>query len=138
MRVLSIDYGDKRIGLAMSDPMRITAQGLPTLLNKGEEPSLKAISELCSQNQVGVIVIGLPLHMNGDAGERAKIVLNWKQKLEELVDCEITTWDERLSSREVTRLMIQQDISRKKQKEKCDELSAIIILQGYLEFNRNT
>ncbi len=138
MRVLSVDYGDKRIGLAMSDPLGITAQGQPTLLNKGDESSLKAISDICAKNQVDVIVIGLPLHMNGEEGERAKIVLNWKQKLQELVDCRITTWDERLSSREVTRLMIEQNISRKKQKEKCDELSAIIILQGYLELNRNT
>ena len=136
MKILAIDFGDKRIGLALSDPLGFTAQGLETLPNQGPTQVLDALSRLCKNHEVGEVVIGLPINMNGSVGERAKNILELIPKLERSLGIPVKTWDERLTSREVGRLMIEEGLSRKKQKEKSDLLSATIILQSYLEKKR--
>lgn len=135
-RTLGIDLGDKRIGVAVSDPLGITAQGLKTILNEGPLRTFPQIQSVCKDNNIAVCVVGLPLMMNGQAGERAQKVLEWVQELKKILSCEIVTWDERLTSVQANRLMIQQGLSRKKQKENSDELSAILILQNYLDSKR--
>ena len=137
MRILGVDLGDKRIGLAISDPLGFTAQGLKTLERKKGVDELNTIKLLCEERGVEECVIGLPLRLNGEIGERAKIVMAWVQDLEKRIPCPVRTWDERLTSREAQRLMIQQDLSRRKQKSRSDELSAILILQNYLEYRRS-
>jgi putative holliday junction resolvase len=136
MRVLAIDFGEKRIGLALSDPLGFTAQGLDTLYREDDNSVFVHLDKLCREKEVSKCLVGLPLQMNGEVGSKAKEVLQWIEKLKGVLSCEIQTIDERLSSREVERLMIHQGLSRKKRKTKSDQLSAIILLQNYLERNR--
>jgi putative Holliday junction resolvase len=135
-RILGIDMGDKRIGVAVSDPLGYTAQGLKTIINEGPLRTFPQFTAICKEKEVGTCVVGLPLKMSGEIGDRAKLVLAWVEELKKHVTCEVVTWDERLTSVEAQRLMIRQDLSRKKQKERSDELSAILILQNYLDSKR--
>lgn len=135
-RTLGIDLGDKRIGVAVSDPLGISAQGLKTIANEGPLRTFPQILAVCKEKEVGTVVVGLPLMMNGQLGERAKLVLAWVEELKKQTDAEVVTWDERLTSVEAQRLMIRQGLSRKKQKENSDELSAILILQNFLDSRR--
>lgn len=137
-RTLGIDLGDKRIGVAVSDPMGIIAQGLKTIQNEGPLRTFPQIQAVCKEKEIGTCVVGLPLMMSGEIGDRAKRVLAWVEELKKAVDCEVVTWDERLTSVEAQRLMIRQGLSRKRQKENSDELSAILILQNYLDSRRPT
>ena len=136
MRILAIDLGTKRIGLALSDPLGLTAQSLPTLMRAHSEADFEYLKRLISAKKIEKCVVGLPLRLSGEIGPAAKETLEWVEIFKTKISLEVTTWDERLTTREATRLMIQQDLSRKKRKEKADELAAILILQGYLEFNR--
>lgn len=138
-RTLGIDLGDKRIGVAVSDPMGIIAQGLKTIQNEGPLRTFPQVLAVIREQSVATVVVGLPLMMNGELGERAKKVLEWVEELKKQAsDCQVVTWDERLTSVEAQRLMIRQGLSRKKQKENSDELSAILILQNYLDSRRPT
>ena len=136
MRILGVDFGEKRIGLALSDPLGLTAQGLETLMNKGKKQVLEEFSRICRDRGVGEIVVGLPINMNGSLGPKAKEVLGWVPELESAVGIPVKTWDERLTSREAGRLMIEEGLSRKKQKKNSDRLAAMLLLQGYLEARR--
>ena len=135
-RILGIDYGEKRIGLAISDPLGITAQGLESYVRRGTADDFRHFKEICSSKQVSKCVVGLPLMMNGDTGPKAKEVLEWKAKLEKETGLPVETWDERLTTREVERLMISQGMSRQKRKDKNDLLAAVLILQNYLDRHR--
>lgn len=136
MRILSIDFGEKRIGLAMSDPLGITAQGLETLERQNIKQVTAAIVDLVKKNQVTEIVIGLPVNMDGTKGFKAEEVLKFVGTLQAAAGVPVKTWDERLTSREANRLMIEEGLSRKKQRAQSDRLAATLILQNYLEFNR--
>jgi putative Holliday junction resolvase len=136
MRTLGIDYGEKRIGLAVSDPLGFTAQGLETLPNTGRRAVLEALATLCKEYAVKEIVIGLPINMNGSMGPKAKEILEWVPEAEKALAVPVKTWDERLSSREVGRLMIEEGLSRQKQKKHSDRLAATLLLQSYLDFSR--
>ena len=136
-RILSIDYGEKRVGLAISDPLGFTAQGLKTVEQTKPEVLLNEIKKICEDRSVVTCIVGLPLLLSGEQGSQAKTVLGWIETLKVKIPCPIKTWDERLSSKEVGRLMISQGLSRKKQKTKSDQLSAILILQNYLESQRS-
>lgn len=136
-RTLGIDLGDKRIGVAVSDPLGFSAQGLKTIQNEGPLRTFPQVLAVIKEREVGTVVVGLPLMMSGERGERANKVLAWVEELKKQApDCQVVTWDERLTSVEAQRLMIRQGLSRKKQKENSDELSAILILQNYLDFCR--
>ena len=137
MRILALDPGDKRIGIAISDPLGITAQGLPTLERKNDDRDFETLKGICGDKGVQKCLVGLPLQMNGDIGERAKITLAWVEKLKAKIPCPVETWDERLTTREATRLMIGQGMSRQKRKDKNDQLAAILLLQNYLETQRS-
>lgn len=136
IRILGIDFGEKRIGLALSDPLGFTAQGLETLQNTGKDKSLNAIAAICVQHGVTEIVIGLPINMDGSTGPKAKQILDLAPLLSEKSGLPVKTWDERLTSREGGRLMIEQGLSREKQKMNSDRLAATLILQNYLESRR--
>ena len=136
MRILGIDYGEKRIGLAVSDPLGYTAQGLETLPNEGRKKVIEFLTCLCKEQQVSEVVIGLPVNMSGDMGPKAKEILILVPELEAALQVPVKTWDERLSSRQAGRLMIEEGLSRKKQKANSDRLAATLILQGYLESKR--
>jgi len=134
---LGIDFGEKRIGLAVSDPLGFSAQGLETLENKGRKNILESLSLICREYEVKEVVIGLPINMNGTMGPKSKEILELVPELEKTLQVPVKTWDERLSSREAGRLMIEGGLSRQKQKKHSDRLAATLILQGYLESRRN-
>jgi putative holliday junction resolvase len=137
VRILGIDFGEKRIGLAVSDPLGFTAQGLETLEMKGHKDFFERLRSLCDERGIGEVVIGLPVNMNGSLGPKAKEILQMLPEMEKALARPVKTWDERLSSRQAGRFMIEAGLSREKQKQKSDELAATLILQNYLESRRS-
>jgi len=134
MRVLAIDYGLKRIGLAVSDPLGITAQGLKTLAHPStQEDLLKKLEEIVKDRGVTKVVLGLPLNMDGTMGEQAKRVEALAQELRECLPVPVETWDERLSTASVERHFREWKLSVAKRKKIVDQLSAQLILQDYLD-----
>ena len=136
MRILGIDFGEKRIGLAISDPLGITAQGIDTLLRAQKSQWQESLLKLCEEYGVKEVVIGLPVNMNGSLGPKAKEVMDLVPELGKVLQVAVKTWDERLSSRQGGRLMIEEGLSRKKQKRHSDRLAATLLLQNYLESKR--
>jgi len=137
MRVLGIDYGDKNIGLALSDPFGWTAQGLETIHreNIGEyKGSLRRIEEIVKEKAVEVIVLGYPKNMDGTEGERCEITRVFYDRLtKRFPGLKIVLWDERLSSVGAERTLIEAGTKRKNRKAVIDKMAAVHILQGYLD-----
>ncbi len=136
MRILGLDYGSKTVGVAVSDPLGLTAQGLETICRKQENKlrrTLARIEELVSEYQVERIVVGFPKNMNNTIGERADKSLEFKAMLEKRTGLPIEMWDERLTSVAANRTLMEAGVRRENRKEHMDELAAIFILQGYLD-----
>ena len=133
MRILGIDYGHKRLGLALSDEEKILASPLPPYQRRDLNQDLAFLAALVHEKNVGQIVVGLPRNMEGSLGEMAKQVLAFVETLKKKTHLPIDTFDERLSSIEAERVLIQADLSRKRRKTLRDSLAAVLILQGYLE-----
>lgn len=136
-RILGIDYGEKRIGLALSDPFGWTAQPLTVLVGLRREELLTALEKLVREYEVSTVVFGLPLHMDGREGEAVAKVKKIAQALaERLSEVEIDFMDERLSSVGAERVLIEADLSRSRRKKIIDKQAASFMLQGYLEKKR--
>lgn len=134
MRVLGIDYGDSRIGVAVSDPMGWTAQGLETVKCKDSlRKAIGRIMEIIKQYEIKDIVIGYPLNMNGTAGPRTERTEAFIKKLLELGDFNIVKWDERLTTVSAHRAMNELGVKASNKKNIVDTMSAVFILQGYLD-----
>jgi len=133
MKILGIDYGEKRIGLALSDPSNMVARSLKVLKRNGTRRWLGEMKEIIEQNKIEKIVIGLPRNMNGSMGEKGKEVLAFVKVLEKVVNVPIVTWDERLTTVSAEKVLLQAELSRKKRRDILDKLSACIILQNYLD-----
>lgn len=131
-RVLGIDFGEKRLGLAISDESHTLATPLTVYERTNQERDLKFLSDLVVQYQIREIVLGLPLNMDGSLSEKAQQALEFKRVLEEHLKVSVSTFDERLTTAEAERVLLQADLSRKKRKTKRDALAAVLILQGYL------
>lgn len=131
-RILALDIGEKRIGLALSDPQDSLAFPFGTIEPQKEEP-ISEIKKICQENDVFKIVIGLPLTMRGEEGEEAKKVKKFAQRLASRLSLEIIFEDERLTSQLVEKLLITEGASRKRRKSLKDTLAAKFILQGYLD-----
>ena len=137
MRILGLDYGSKTVGVAVSDPLGLTAQGVETIWRKQENKlrqTLARIEELISEYQVERIVLGYPKNMNNTIGERAEKSLEFQQMLERRTGLPVIMWDERLTTVEANRTMIESKIRRENRGKYVDELAAIFILQGYLDY----
>ncbi|MCM8803766.1 MAG: Holliday junction resolvase RuvX [Candidatus Omnitrophica bacterium] len=135
MRILCIDFGDKNIGIAISDEENLIAKGLGTI--KMEENIVSKIKELIERYNVNKIVYGLPLKMDGSFSNQTEKTLAFISKLkEEIKNVEFIPWDERLTSTLAERFLLSADLSRRKRKKLIDKLSAQIILQNYLDLNR--
>lgn len=132
MRILGIDYGEKRIGLAVSDPLGITAQGLPTIERTNIQEDLQKILNIVREKDVKEIVVGLPKNMNNSLGEKAQAVLNFTALLKKQINIPINVTDERLSTVRANRAMLEGDLSRKKRKDRVDMIAAQLILQDYM------
>ncbi len=133
MRWLGLDYGDRRIGVALSDELGWTAQGLEVIENRTEEAVLARIAQLVSENQVGEIVVGLPKNMNGTIGPKGELCQTFAERLREQLGLPIHLWDERLTTVSAQRTLLEADVSRKKRKQVIDKMAAAIILQNYLD-----
>lgn len=137
-RILGLDLGSKTLGIAVSDPMRIIATGVENFRfpEKQYEEALKKVQSVIQSYDVDEIVIGLPKHMNGDLGESAQLVLEFTAKIEEVTKLKVTTLDERWTTKIATNRLISADLSRNKRKMIIDKMSAIVILQNYLDFKK--
>lgn len=132
-RYLGIDFGTKRIGVAVSDELGFTAQPLSTLEPSTDEAAIRAIRGLVQEYGILEVVMGLPKNMNGTLGPAAERVLAFAGRLEEGVPVKVTMWDERLTSLAAERLLIEADLSRAKRKRRVDQMAASLILQGFLD-----
>ena len=137
MRTLGLDFGQKTIGVAISDPFGWTAQGVEIIRRDKEESinkSILRIGEIIKQYDVLKIVLGYPKNMNNTVGERGQKTEDFKKKLEKsFPNIEIVLWDERLSTVGAERSLLEADLSRKKRKDVIDKMAAVFILQGYLD-----
>ena len=133
MRILAIDVGRKRIGVAVSDPMGIVAQGIKSMEVKDEGSALEEIVALAKENEANKIIVGLPLNMNGSDSQMTKEVRAFAERLKAMTQTSVLLWDERLTSLQIERDLIFLDISRAKRKKINDMLAAQIILQNYLD-----
>lgn len=133
MRIMGLDIGEKRIGVALSDPMGWTAQGHSVINRKKLEIDFNVILQICTEQAVTKIVIGLPINMNGSMGPKVVEVQGFGRKLGEFTGLLIDYWDERLTTKSAERLLIAADVSRKKRKKVIDKLAAVHILQSYLD-----
>ncbi len=138
MRVLGIDYGDARIGIALSDPLWITAQAYEVIDRKKVVDPIARIADIISINDVGRLVIGLPVHMNGSMGERVEQTKIFARQLESVVGLPMEWVDERLTTVSAEKLLIQSDVRRGKRKKVVDKIAAALILQTYLESKGRT
>jgi putative Holliday junction resolvase len=137
MRILGLDFGQKTIGVAVSDSLGWTAQGVE-IIRREDEDNLKAsiarIGELCRQYEVDLIVLGYPKNMNNTIGDRAVKSERFKKRLKKELKLPVKLWDERLSTVAAERDLIEADVSRAGRKEVIDKMAAVFILQGYLDF----
>lgn len=133
MRILGLDIGSRTIGVAMSDELQLTAQGVYTLKRQGLRHDIGELEKLIAEHGVGKIVVGLPKNMNNTLGPSANMVLSFIEELKKYVDLPVSTWDERLSTVAAERVLLEADMSRKKRKRVIDKVAALIILQGYLD-----
>ena len=137
MRVMGLDVGTKTIGVALSDELGLTAQPLTTIKRTGIRKDMEKLLGLMEEHGVEMLVVGVPVNIDGTIGERAKSVLAFVERLREATDAEIRTWDERLSTAAVERVLIEGDMSREKRKKVIDRLAAAYILQGFLDRHRH-
>ena len=136
MRVMGLDYGSKTVGVAISDPLGITAQGIETIERKEENKlrkTLARIEELVKEYEVEKIVLGFPKNMNNTIGERAEKTLELKAMLERRIGIPVIMWDERLTTVEAERTLIESNVRRENRKKYVDKIAAVFILQGYLD-----
>ena len=136
MRILGLDYGSKTVGVAVSDPLGLTAQGVETIWRKQENKlrqTLARIEELISEYQVERIILGYPKNMNNTIGERAEKSLEFQQMLERRTGLPVIMWDERLTTVAANRTLMEASVRRENRKQYMDKLAAVFILQGYLD-----
>ena len=136
MRLMGLDYGSKTVGVAVSDPLGLTAQGVETVWRKQENKlrqTMARIEELISEYQVERIVLGYPKNMNNTVGERAVKCLEFKEKLEKRTGLPVVMWDERLTTAEAERTLMETGVRRENRKQFLDQMAAVLILQGYLD-----
>jgi len=136
MRILGLDVGDKTIGVAISDELGWTAQGLEVIRRRKLEDDLLRLVEIIDAYKVDEIVVGLPKNMNGTIGPRAELTMEFTESLKAKVTAPIKLWDERLTTASAERTLIEADVSRKKRKLVVDKMAAMLILQGYLDMKR--
>lgn len=133
MRYLGLDLGTKTLGIAISDRTGIIASFYDSIRYESEDDLVLSIRDIVNKENVDVVVLGLPINMNGSLGFRAEETMLFKEKLEKVIDKEIVLQDERLSTKVATDVLVRADMSRKKRKGVIDGVSAVVILQSYLD-----
>lgn len=136
MRVMGLDFGSKTVGVAVSDPLGLTAQGVETITRTQENKlrkTLARIETLVGEFKVEKIILGFPKHMNNDVGERAEKTLEFKNMLERRTGLEVELWDERLTTVSAEKVLMESGVRRENRKLYIDKIAAVFILQGYLD-----
>ena len=137
MRIMGLDFGSRTVGVAISDPLLITAQGIEIIARQSENKlrrTLARIEELIEEYEVTEIVLGLPKNMNDTIGGQAQLSLDFREKLERRTGLSVTMWDERLTTVAADKAMAEAGIRREHRKEYVDKIAATLILQGYLDY----
>lgn len=133
MRIMGLDVGDRRIGIALSDPMGWIAQGHSVLHRTSMEKDLRHLKQLCVEMEVEKLVVGFPRNMNGTIGPRAQQTEEFARQLKDYVNLPLEYWDERMTTQIAERVLIEADVSRRKRRQVIDKMAAISILQNYLD-----
>ncbi|UVI33715.1 Holliday junction resolvase RuvX [Paenibacillus spongiae] len=133
MRVMGLDYGDRRIGVAVSDAFGWTAQGVGIVEKRRDGSEMETFAKLLQEHEVSEIVVGLPKNMNGTIGPRGEICIAFAQDLQQKLNVPVHLWDERLTTVAAERTLLEADVSRKKRKQVVDKMAATLILQNYLD-----
>lgn len=136
MRIMGLDFGSKTVGVALSDPFLITAQGLETVRRESENKLRRTyarLEQIIEENDVGRIVVGLPKNMNNTEGDRVTKTREFADKLAARTGLEVVMWDERLTTVEAHRTMIEAGVRRENREKYVDKIAAVLILQGYLD-----
>jgi putative Holliday junction resolvase len=137
MRILGIDYGDRHVGLALSDSLQLTAQPLQTIeLRARKEDNRRVLADIVSKHDVGRIVIGMPLRMDGSSGTRAEKTKVFGAWLQQALSLPVEFYDERLTTHQAMRFVVEQKVKIKSKRSVVNQIAAVIILQGYLESRR--
>ncbi len=137
-KIIGLDLGSKTLGIAISDALGMIAHGVETFRFEEDryDLAIKRVKELCNQQNVSTVVLGLPKHMNGDVGIRGQISIDFKEELEkQIAGINVILVDERLTTKVAQNSLIFADVSRKKRKQVIDKMAAVTILQGYLDRN---
>jgi putative Holliday junction resolvase len=132
-RVLGVDYGRKRIGVAVTDPLGLMAQPLPLLANEGEDEAVAALRGICLEKDVARIVVGLPVNMDGSRGPMALEVEDFARRLGAATGLPVETWDERLTSYDAESRLAEAGMHWRERKKRVDQVAAALILQAWLE-----
>ena len=137
MRIMAVDYGDSRTGLAVCDPSEILASPLATVFEKDFEKCISSVAEKAKECKAGMIIVGDPINMNGTRGPRSEKCNLFAEKLRELVDVEVKMWDERSSTVTAINMMNEADKRGKKRKAVLDQAAAAVILESYMEYRKS-
>jgi putative Holliday junction resolvase len=137
-RILALDVGSRTIGMAVTDPLGITAQGLETLRRKNKRVDFAALAEVIVKYEVGEIVVGYPLHMSGRVGTQSQKTADFAQELRKRFNLPVQLWDERLTSAEANRILRQSEMSIRKRGQAVDRMAATLILQSFLEYRKHS
>jgi len=137
MRLLGIDYGDSRVGVAVSDPLGYTAQGVGTVKNKGFEKLIAELKKIIDEYSPEKIVVGLPKNMDGTVGFRGEATYEFVEELKKVYENEIVLWDERLSTVSASAILNTTNTRGKDRKKVLDTVAACIILENYMSFEKN-
>jgi putative Holliday junction resolvase len=132
-RVLAIDLGERRMGLAMSDPLRITAQGLPTVERRNRREDMNYLKSLVRKNEVGLIVIGDPINMDGSSGPQSQAAREFATKLARHLERTVLVWDERLTSVQANRVLREGGLHHAERARSVDQVAAVLLLQNFLD-----
>jgi putative Holliday junction resolvase len=132
-RILAIDYGSRRMGLAVSDPLGITAQGLETLQRRNKRSDFARLERTLREHRVTEIVLGYPLRMSGAEGTQSQKVKDFAEELQQRFQLPVHLWDERLTSAEANRLLKEAELSTRKRTQAVDRMAAVLILQAFLQ-----
>ncbi|CAI3578963.1 putative pre-16S rRNA nuclease [Clostridium neonatale] len=133
VRIIGLDLGQKNIGVAVSDPLGFTAQGLTTIRRTNKENDIQEIKNICAEYNAELLLIGLPKNMNGTIGPSGELAMEFGKLCEDKISIEVKFWDERLTTVAAHKTMLEADLSRNKRKKIVDKVAATYILQGYLD-----
>ena len=135
-RVMALDYGDRRIGVALSDPLGVTAQPLLTLERRSRADDFDRLARLAREHEVLRVVVGLPLGMDGARGERVRLTELFMDRVRKATGLPVEPWDERLTTAQAERALIESDLSRRRRRGVIDQAAAVILLQSWLDARR--